>query len=48
MTKEEKKEKDWKQEHKKLVEFHNASISRIEDTLFNLQALCKNVRIKNG
>jgi len=49
MVKEEKKEKtkDWEQEYKKLVVFHNLSIGKIEDDLFNLQALCKNARIKN-
>jgi hypothetical protein len=49
MVKEEKKEKtkDWEQEYKKLVVFHNMSIGKLEDDLFNLQALCKNTRIKN-
>jgi len=48
MVKEEKKtkEKDWQQEYKKLAEFHNANIAKIEDALFNLQALCKNVRVR--
>jgi len=42
----EKKLDDWKDRYKKLANAHNKIVTQIEDSLFNLQAFCKNNKVK--
>ena len=37
---------DWKDRYTKLVKVHNAILVQIEDAVFNLQAYCKNNKVK--
>ena len=42
----EKKLVDWKDRYNKLADAHNKTLIQIEDSLFNLQAFCKNNKVK--
>ena len=42
----EKKPDDWKDRYTKLVKVHNSILTQLEDALFNLQAFCKNNKVK--
>ena len=42
----EKKLEDWEDKYIKLAEVHNKILTQIEDSVFNLQAYCKNNRVK--
>ena len=42
----EKKLEDWKGRYDKLAKAHNKIVTQIEDSLFNLQAFCKNNKVK--
>ena len=42
----EKNLEDWKDRYTKLADVHNKIIAQMEDALFNLQAFCKNNKVK--
>ena len=37
---------DWKDRYTKLAKVHNSILTQIEDSVFNLQAFCKNNKVK--
>ena len=37
---------DWKDRYMKLAKVHNATLDKIDDALFNLQAYCKNNKVR--
>ena len=41
----EKKIDDWKDRYIKLAKVHNKILAQIEDTVFNLQAFCKQNKV---
>ena len=42
----EKKLDDWRDRYVKLANAHNKILTQIEDSVFNLQAFCKNNKVK--